>query len=275
MPVAKSISRLPSTSSMIAPDARAVTIGWVLNTPCGTAVARRSNHSRDLGPGISVTTLRSCGMSTVPPRLLARLLARPVPRWVPAEASATGLPHSLASPGRSAFGTDHRSRPGGPHRAGFGILWPARPSDPSGSRRRKVRSGWATRRPTRCTSAASGRTPRTGRPARSSSPANGEVIAEVPEASAEDVDRAVAAARKTFDETWSDATPGERSRALLQDGRPGRGARATSSGASSPRTSARSYALTMSEEIPVIADQFRFFAGGRAGPRRAARPAST
>jgi hypothetical protein len=64
IPVAKSIRRLPSTSSMIAPDARAVTIGWVLKTPCGTADARRSNHSRDLGPGISVTTLRSCGMST-------------------------------------------------------------------------------------------------------------------------------------------------------------------------------------------------------------------
>ena len=48
------------------------------------------------------------------------------------------------------------------------------------------------------------------------SPANGDVIAEVPEASAADVDRAVAAARKTYDETWCDATPGERSRALLR-----------------------------------------------------------
>ena len=57
------------------------------------------------------------------------------------------------------------------------------------------------------------------------SPANGDVIAEVPKASAEDVDRAVAAARKTYDETWSDTTPGERQPALLQDGRPGRGAR--------------------------------------------------
>src|SRR6476620_9057648 len=48
------------------------------------------------------------------------------------------------------------------------------------------------------------------------SPANGDVIAEVPEASAADVDRAVAAAKKTYDETWCDATPGERSRALLR-----------------------------------------------------------
>jgi hypothetical protein len=59
MPVAKSISRFPSTSSTIAPDARAVTIGWMFATPRGTALSRRSNHSRDLGPGISVTSFRS------------------------------------------------------------------------------------------------------------------------------------------------------------------------------------------------------------------------
>src|SRR4029453_18772301 len=67
IPVAKSISRLPSTSSMIEPDARAVTIGWTLNTAWGMAAFRRSNHSRDFGPGISVTTFRSCGMSIVLP----------------------------------------------------------------------------------------------------------------------------------------------------------------------------------------------------------------
>ena len=54
MPVAKSIRRLPSTSSTIALDARAVTIGWIAPTPLATASARRANHSRDLGPGISV-----------------------------------------------------------------------------------------------------------------------------------------------------------------------------------------------------------------------------
>jgi acyl-CoA reductase-like NAD-dependent aldehyde dehydrogenase len=41
-------------------------------------------------------------------------------------------------------------------------------------------------------------------------PATGEVIAEVPECSAEDVDRAVRAARGAFDE-WFDTTPAERS----------------------------------------------------------------
>src|SRR5438034_2218026 len=63
MPVAKSISRLPSTSSMIEPEARAVTVGWTLTAAWGTAAFRRSNHSRDFGPGISVRTFRSCGMS--------------------------------------------------------------------------------------------------------------------------------------------------------------------------------------------------------------------
>src|SRR5436190_7328551 len=63
MPVARSIRRLPSTSSTIAPDARAVTIGWMLATPGGMAAARRSNRARLLGPGTSVTSLRSCGMS--------------------------------------------------------------------------------------------------------------------------------------------------------------------------------------------------------------------
>src|SRR5438034_2594772 len=67
MPVAKSISRLPSTSSMIQPEARAVTMGWTLNTAWGMAAFRRSNHSRDFGPGISVRTFRSCGMSIVLP----------------------------------------------------------------------------------------------------------------------------------------------------------------------------------------------------------------
>src|SRR5688572_15040333 len=45
-------------------------------------------------------------------------------------------------------------------------------------------------------------------------PANGEAIAEVAKGSKADVDRAVQAARKAFDETWFDTTPGERS-ALL------------------------------------------------------------
>ncbi len=69
MPVEKSISRLPSTSSMIAPEARALTIGWIAGNADVMAPSRRAIHSFDFGPGIWVRTLRSCGMSTVrPPR---------------------------------------------------------------------------------------------------------------------------------------------------------------------------------------------------------------
>jgi betaine-aldehyde dehydrogenase len=93
------------------------------------------------------------------------------------------------------------------------------------------------------------------------SPATGDAIAEVPEGTAEDVDRAVQAAKKAFEETWSDATPGERSRALLkmadlveQHGE--------ELGRLESENVGKVLALTMSEEVPVIADQFRFFASG-------------
>ncbi|HET9310041.1 MAG TPA: gamma-aminobutyraldehyde dehydrogenase [Actinomycetota bacterium] len=93
------------------------------------------------------------------------------------------------------------------------------------------------------------------------SPATGEVLAEVQEGSADDVDRAVAAARGAFDGTWSDSTPGERQAALLKmadivEEHGEEFGRLESVNVGKP------FAVTMSEEIPVIADQFRFFAGG-------------
>jgi 1-pyrroline dehydrogenase len=93
------------------------------------------------------------------------------------------------------------------------------------------------------------------------SPASGDVIAEVPEGSAADVDRAVGAAKKAYDETWSDATPGERMRALLKmaDLVEEHG---DELGRLESENVGKVLALTMSEEIPVIADQFRFFASG-------------
>jgi betaine-aldehyde dehydrogenase len=93
------------------------------------------------------------------------------------------------------------------------------------------------------------------------SPATGDPIAEVPEATAADVDRAVAAAKKAHDETWSDATPGERMRALLRmaDIVEEHG---DEIGRLESENVGKVLALTMSEEIPVIADQFRFFASG-------------
>lgn len=47
-------------------------------------------------------------------------------------------------------------------------------------------------------------------------PATGEVIAQVPKGSEQDVERAVAAARKAYDEGWFESTPKERSLALLK-----------------------------------------------------------
>ena len=68
-------------------------------------------------------------------------------------------------------------------------------------------------------------------------PATGETIAEAPVSSAEDVDRAVKAARKAFPE-WSTTTPGERALALLKLAETIEGARATSSPSSRPTTRA-------------------------------------
>jgi 1-pyrroline dehydrogenase len=93
------------------------------------------------------------------------------------------------------------------------------------------------------------------------SPASGETIAEVPKASAEDVNRAIAYAKATFDETWSDSTPSERQQALLK-----MADLVLEHGEELGRIEAENvgkvYSLVMSEEIPVIADNFRFFAGG-------------
>jgi hypothetical protein len=60
-PAPKSIRRLPSTSSTMAPSARSTKIGTVLKTAAGTARSRRAQSSRDRGPGMSVTTRRSRG----------------------------------------------------------------------------------------------------------------------------------------------------------------------------------------------------------------------
>jgi 1-pyrroline dehydrogenase len=91
-------------------------------------------------------------------------------------------------------------------------------------------------------------------------PATGKVIAHVPKGTAEDVDRAVVAARKAFDEGWSDSTPRMRSEAMLKlaDAIEEHGdelARIESENVGKP------LAATKSEEIPPIVDCIRFFAG--------------
>src|SRR6202521_5332001 len=91
-------------------------------------------------------------------------------------------------------------------------------------------------------------------------PATGKVIAHVPKGTEEDVDRAVAAARKAYDETWFDTTPRDRSERLLKlanviEENGDELARIESENVGKP------LAPTISEEIPPIADCFRFFAG--------------
>ena len=89
--------------------------------------------------------------------------------------------------------------------------------------------------------------------------ATGETIAQMGLSSTDDVDAAVAAARTAFGE-WGQATPSERSLALLRiaDEIEQRGeelARIESENTGKP------LALTISEEIPPAVDQIRFFAG--------------
>jgi 1-pyrroline dehydrogenase len=89
-------------------------------------------------------------------------------------------------------------------------------------------------------------------------PATGETIAEVPRGSAEDVDRAVAAAKASLPE-WLDATPGERAEALLKladvlEDNAEELAEIESRNVGKPLSYAR-------DELPVCADNLRFFAG--------------
>src|ERR671915_392979 len=89
-------------------------------------------------------------------------------------------------------------------------------------------------------------------------PATGETIAEVPRASAEDVDRAVQAAKSALPE-WLETTPGERAELLLKladaiDEHADELARLESLNVGKPLPAAR-------DELPVCSDNIRFFAG--------------
>jgi len=89
-------------------------------------------------------------------------------------------------------------------------------------------------------------------------PATGEVIAEVPSANAEDVDRAVQAAKKALVE-WRETTPAERGEALLKladviDEHADELAELESRNVGKPLSYAK-------DEMPVCSDNFRFFAG--------------
>jgi 1-pyrroline dehydrogenase len=89
-------------------------------------------------------------------------------------------------------------------------------------------------------------------------PATGETIAEVPEGTQADVDRAVEAARKAWPE-WRDATPAERAEVLLKladllDEHTDELAELESRNVGKPLAMAK-------DELPVCSDNIRFFAG--------------
>src|SRR5438876_4170368 len=89
-------------------------------------------------------------------------------------------------------------------------------------------------------------------------PATGETIAVVPRASAEDVDRAVQAAKKALPE-WLETTPGERATMLLKladaiDAHTDELAELESRNVGKPLSYAK-------DELPVCSDNIRFFAG--------------
>jgi betaine-aldehyde dehydrogenase len=90
-------------------------------------------------------------------------------------------------------------------------------------------------------------------------PSTGESYAQAPVSSADDVDAALQTAADAFT-SWKDTTPAERSLALLRIADAVE-ARSQEFAEVEGRNTGKPIALTMSEEMPPIADQLRFFAG--------------
>ena len=98
-----------------------------------------------------------------------------------------------------------------------------------------------------------------GRTADIVNPSTGEAFTSAPVSSAADVDAAVRAAAAAFPD-WRDATPSERSRALLRIA-DAIETHADELVAAEAENTGKPIALTASEEIPPMVDQIRFFAG--------------
>jgi betaine-aldehyde dehydrogenase len=91
-------------------------------------------------------------------------------------------------------------------------------------------------------------------------PSTGEVYATSPRSGPADVDDAMSAAQTAYDDGWRDATPSERMTALLKmadaiEENAERLVEIESENTGKPK------GLTLSEEIPPMCDQIRFFAG--------------
>ena len=89
-------------------------------------------------------------------------------------------------------------------------------------------------------------------------PSTGDVFAEAPLSAPEDVERALASAKDAFG-AWKRSTPSERSLALLRVA-DAIEARATELVRAECENTGKPFGLTMSEEIPPVVDQIRFFA---------------
>src|SRR3954469_7123799 len=89
-------------------------------------------------------------------------------------------------------------------------------------------------------------------------PADGKTFAQAPDSSAEDIDRAVKAARGAFD-GWSNTTPGERSLAILRlaDAIEARGDEIAELEA---RNAGKPLQAVKDDEISAMVDNLRFFA---------------
>jgi betaine-aldehyde dehydrogenase len=90
-------------------------------------------------------------------------------------------------------------------------------------------------------------------------PSTGDAFATMPDSGAADVDHAMGVAQTAF-EGWRDATPSERSLALLRIADAVE-ARAEELVDLECTNTGKPRALTLSEEIPPMVDQIRFFAG--------------
>ncbi|MBB2892366.1 gamma-aminobutyraldehyde dehydrogenase [Flexivirga oryzae] len=90
-------------------------------------------------------------------------------------------------------------------------------------------------------------------------PSTAKVVAKAPVSTEADVDAAYRAASKAFDE-WGQTTPGERQAALLKFA-DAIDERADDFVKLEAQNTGKPFALTATEEVPVMVDQLRFFAG--------------
>src|SRR2546425_12725995 len=95
----------------------------MLLAPLATAVSRRTNHSLDFGPGISVTSLRSCGMSiSSAPSWAARRLRGAAPATASVHQSVTPEGYACQAAGEPIRrATLYESSMGRPHLGAFGL----------------------------------------------------------------------------------------------------------------------------------------------------------